>query len=158
MGPRPNARLCVHTQKNIFYRHKRIACVYTGCISQKTFTCAYTKDSLVYTQQVLFCIHKRISCVYMRESLVYARAHLLCMRKRISCAYARESLVYTQRISCARTIECLLLWMHKKFYVYTRESLVYTKDILMHVHKSFPWYTQEHLLCIYKIDDRASDS
>ena len=43
--------------------------------------CVYTRDSRVYTRDLL-CIHKR--------SLVCTQENLLCIHKRISCVYTRD--------------------------------------------------------------------
>ena len=53
----------------------------------------------------------------------------------ISCVYTKDSLACTQEISCAcTTLLCIhkriLLCMHKRSRVYTRDSFVYTQEIL----------------------------
>ena len=60
-------KLSSTNRKNLLCIHKRFSC------RQQIvkISCVYIRDSLVYTQEILLCIHKRFSCVYTRESFVY---------------------------------------------------------------------------------------
>ena len=62
--------------------------------AQGDFLCihaVHTRDALVYTEQILWHMHKGISCVYTRECLVCAQENSSCIHKRSArCIYIKS--------------------------------------------------------------------